>query len=99
MARRKAERPGGGVRRAQTNAVAAHLTALRRRRYRHGAAPCWCSDGRSSSANAPRSRRRGAWPRRSRIAVIRDEQLIFGSTGANDTEGREFCEDFLAITG
>jgi hypothetical protein len=31
--------------------------------------------------------------------VILDEQLIFGSTGTNDTEGRDFCEDFLAITG
>jgi len=31
--------------------------------------------------------------------VVLDEQLIFGSTGTNDTEGRDFCEDFLAITG
>jgi hypothetical protein len=31
--------------------------------------------------------------------VVRDAQLIFGSTGTNDTEGRDFCEDFLAITG
>lgn len=31
--------------------------------------------------------------------VILDEQLIFGSTGTNEVEGRDFCEDFLAITG
>jgi hypothetical protein len=31
--------------------------------------------------------------------VILDEQLIFGSTGTNDLDGRDFCEDFLAITG
>jgi hypothetical protein len=31
--------------------------------------------------------------------VVLDAQLIFGSTGTNDTEGRDFCEDFLAITG
>jgi hypothetical protein len=31
--------------------------------------------------------------------VVLDEQLIFGSTGTNDSEGRDFCEDFLAITG
>ena len=31
--------------------------------------------------------------------VVLDEQPIFGSTGTNDTEGRDFCEDFLAITG
>jgi hypothetical protein len=30
---------------------------------------------------------------------ILSERLIFGSTGTNDTEGRDFCEDFLAITG
>jgi hypothetical protein len=31
--------------------------------------------------------------------VVLDEELIFGSTGTNDTEGREFCEVFLEITG
>ncbi len=31
--------------------------------------------------------------------VVLDSRLIFGSTGTNDTEGRDFCEDFLAITG
>lgn len=31
--------------------------------------------------------------------VVLDEQLIFGSTGTNETEGRDFCEDFLTITG
>jgi hypothetical protein len=31
--------------------------------------------------------------------VVIDAQLIFGSTGTNDLEGRDFCEDFLAITG
>lgn len=31
--------------------------------------------------------------------VVLDEQFIFGSTGTNDSEGRDFCEDFLAITG
>jgi hypothetical protein len=31
--------------------------------------------------------------------VFLDTQLIFGSTGTNDTQGRDFCEDFLAITG
>jgi hypothetical protein len=28
--------------------------------------------------------------------VFLSERLIFGSTGTNDTEGRDFCEDFLA---
>ena len=31
--------------------------------------------------------------------VLLSERLIFGSTGTNDTDGRDFCEDFLAITG
>ncbi len=31
--------------------------------------------------------------------VLLSAEVIFGSTGTNDTEGRDFCEDFLAITG
>ncbi|HET6920999.1 MAG TPA: hypothetical protein VFI46_16275 [Jiangellaceae bacterium] len=31
--------------------------------------------------------------------VVLIEEQIFGSTGTNDTEGHDFCEDFLAITG
>jgi hypothetical protein len=31
--------------------------------------------------------------------VTLSTELIKGSTGTNDTEGRDFCEDFLAITG